>query len=70
MMLLAVPLGNVEMPVLQNTRALKTHERLYVHKPKDTKVALKGAEIVKEQEGEEKEGDTAPAVKRRRMTRS
>lgn len=73
MKLAAVTLGNVEMPVLQNARALKTHERLYVHKPKDTDVALKDAEIVQEkEEGEEEEGEEVapPPSKRTRKTRS
>ena len=48
MKLVAVTLGNIEVPVLQNIRSLKAHGRLFVHKPKETKVALKDAEVVRD----------------------
>ena len=46
MKLVAATFGNIEVPVLQNVRSLKLHVRLCVHKPKETKVALKDAEVV------------------------
>ena len=46
MKLVGTKADDITIPVLQNTRAIKLHERLYVYKPKDAKVVLKDAEVM------------------------